>query len=245
MPIKWYQNWFNSPYYHILYHQRNDEEAEFFIDNLCSLLKPSKNSTILDIACGRGRHSIYLNKKGYDITGIDLSYSNVKFAKQFENEKLHFFEHDMRHLLNINYFDIALNLFTSFGYFETERDHINSLKSFRKALKPDGVLMLDYFNTNKILKNLTRQEVKHVDGIDFNISKKVVNDKIVKSIAFEHKGKDFHFKEEVKAFTLNDFQRLFELSGFEIKDYYGDYSLNSFNELKSDRLIFICKKADA
>ncbi|WP_256012415.1 class I SAM-dependent methyltransferase [Desertivirga xinjiangensis] len=245
MPIKWYQNWFNSPYYHILYHQRNDEEAEFFIDNLCALLKPVKNTRILDIACGRGRHSVYLNKKGYDVTGIDLSYSNVKFAKQFENETLHFFEHDMRHLLNIRYFDIALNLFTSFGYFETERDHVNALKTFRKSLKQDGVMILDYFNIEKILKNLTRQEVKHIDGIDFNISKKIANEKIVKTISFETRGKDYHFKEEVKAFSLGDFERLFKLSGFRIESIYGDYSLGEFNEIKSDRLIFICKKADA
>ena len=85
MPKKWFQNWFNSPYYHILYHQRNDEEAEFFIDNLCAYLKPGADSNLLDIACGRGRHSVYLNKKGYDVTGIDLSVSNVKFAQQFEN----------------------------------------------------------------------------------------------------------------------------------------------------------------
>jgi SAM-dependent methyltransferase len=245
MPIKWYQNWFNSPYYHILYHQRNDEEAEYFIDNLCALLKPAKGSKMLDIACGRGRHSVYLNKKGYDVTGIDLSYSNVKFAKQFENENLHFFEHDMRHLLNINYFDLALNMFTSFGYFETERDHVNSLKSFRKSLTPNGLLVLDYFNTEKIKKNLTRQEVKEIDGIEFNISKKILNGKIVKSIAFENKGKDFHFKEEVKAFGMADFKRLFELSGFAISGIYGDYSLSPFDENKSDRVIFICKKADA
>lgn len=244
MPIKWYQNWFSSPYYHILYNQRNDEEAELFIDNLCSLLQPVTNSKILDIASGRGRHAVYLNKKGYDVTGIDLSFTNVKFSKQFENEKLHFFQHDMRHLLFINYFDIALNMFTSFGYFETERDHVNALRSFRKSLKPDGVLVLDYFNTEKIVKNLARQEVKSVDNIDFNITKKVSDGKIIKSIAFEHKDKDYHFKEEVKAFSASDFEKLFKLSGFKVDKLFGDYHLNSFDPLKSDRLIFICSKAD-
>jgi len=244
MPIKWYQNWFSSPYYHILYHQRNDEEAELFIDNLCALLKPVANSRILDIASGRGRHSVYLSKKGYDVSGIDLSFTNIKFSKQFENETLHFFQHDMRHLFFVNYFDIALNMFTSFGYFDTERDHVNALKSFRKSLKADGVLVLDYFNTEKILKNLARQEVKTVENIDFNISKKVANGKIIKSIAFEHRDKDYHFKEEVKAFTLSDFERLFQLSGFKVDKVFGDYNLGAFEPNKSDRLIFICSKAD-
>ncbi|WP_207423621.1 class I SAM-dependent methyltransferase [Desertivirga brevis] len=244
MPIKWYQNWFSSPYYHILYHQRNDEEAELFIDSLCALLKPVDGSKILDVACGRGRHSVYLSRKGYDVTGIDLSYSNIKFAKQFENEKLHFFQHDMRHLLFINYFDIALNMFTSFGYFESERDHVNALRSFRKSLKHDGVLVLDYFNTEKIIKNLARQEVKHIEGIDFHLSKKVNDGKIIKTIGFEHRGKDYHFKEEVKAFTLADFEKMFRLSGFTIEQTFGNYHLNSYDPIKSDRLIFICRKAN-
>lgn len=245
MPKKWFQNWFSSPYYHILYHQRNDEEAEFFIDNLCSYLKPGINCRLLDIACGRGRHSVYLNKKGYDVTGIDLSDSSIKFAKQFENEKLHFFVHDMRYLFYINYFDIAFNLFTSFGYFETEKDHVSALKTFRKSLKKDGILVLDYFNSEKIIRHLTQQEVKHVDGIDFYISKKVADGKIVKSISFEHKNKDYSFKEEVKAFTFSDFERMFKNSGFRILNHFGDYSLNPFDENTSNRLIFICQKADA
>jgi SAM-dependent methyltransferase len=242
MHRKWFQNWFNSPYYHILYHQRNDEEAEFFIDNLCSYLKPSKDARLLDIACGRGRHSIYLNKKGYDVTGIDLSYANIKFTRQFENDRLHFFVHDMRYLFYINYFDIAFNLFTSFGYFDTEKEHINALKTFRKSLVKDGILVLDYFNSEKIMLHLTQQEIKHVDGIDFYITKKVADNKIIKTITFEHKNKDYTFKEEVKAFSEQDFERLFKLSGFSILNCFGDYALNKFDKNKSDRLIFICKK---
>ena len=245
MPVKWYQNWFNSPYYHILYRQRDNEEAEFFIDNLCDRLKPQENASMLDIACGKGRHAIYLNKKGFDVTGIDLSFSSIKYAKQFENERLRFFQHDMRNLLFINYFDYALNLFTSFGYFASDRDNINALKSFRKSLKKDGILVLDYFNSQKIINNLVEQEVKTIEGINFNITKKVQDGRIIKTIGFEHKNREYKFQEDVKAFTLSDFQRLFKLSGFEIKEYFGNYSLEQFDEQHSDRLIFICSKTDA
>ncbi|WP_395625367.1 class I SAM-dependent methyltransferase [Daejeonella sp.] len=242
MPKKWFQNWFNSPYYHILYHRRNDEEAEFFIDNLCAFLKPKPEVKLLDIACGRGRHSVYLNKKGYDVTGIDLSNTNIKFAQQFEKESLQFYIHDMRNSFYINYFDIAFNLFTSFGYFETEKDHLKALRAFNKSLKKTGILVLDYFNSEKIIRHLSHQEVIHVDGIDFHISKKVENGKIIKNIAFEHKNKSFSFNEEVKAFKKNDFEAMFLKSGFEVLSHFGDYSLNPFDEEKSDRLIFICKK---
>jgi SAM-dependent methyltransferase len=244
MALKWYQNWFNSPYYHILYHRRNDAEAEFFIDKLCGYLDPKPFSRMLDIACGKGRHSIYLNKKGFDVTGIDLSFSSIKHAKKFENERLRFFQHDMRNLLFINYFDYAFNLFTSFGYFSSYRDNVNALKSFRKSLKKDGVLILDYFNSQKIVSNLTEKEVRNIEGIDFNISKEVKGGRIIKTIEFDHKNKRNKFQEDVQAFSYADFEKLFKLSGFEIAATFGSYSLDAFDEKTSDRLIFICRKAD-
>jgi len=243
MQRKWFQYWFNSPYYHILYSQRNDAEAEFLIDNLSAYLKPAADARILDIACGRGRHSIYLNKKGYDVTGIDLSEQNIKYAQQFEKKNLHFFVHDMRKLSFINYFDFAMNLFTSFGYFDTEKEHVNALKAFRKGLKADGHLVIDYFNTQKIVKNLTHQETKEVEGIEFHLKKFVSDGKIIKHINFEHRNKSFAFEEKVQAFTLSDFERMFENSGLKIDATFGSYGLEPFDENKSERLILICKKA--
>lgn len=243
MSQKWYQNWFNSPYYHILYYKRNQQEAEFFIDNLLTLLKPTANSALLDIACGRGRHSLYLNQKGFDVTGIDLSVSSIKYAKQFENNDLHFFMHDMRYLFYINYFDIAFNLFTSFGYFETKKEHVNALKTFRKSLKPTGMLVLDYFNAHKIVNHLVPTDEKFIDGIDFKITKHKERNKIIKTIDFSAHNHIYHFQEEVQAFSLIDFEELFKLSGFEIVNYFGDYALNDFEPETSERLIFVCKKA--
>ncbi|MCD0489328.1 class I SAM-dependent methyltransferase [Pedobacter sp. MC2016-14] len=243
MQRKWFQIWFNSPYYHILYGQRNDAEAEFLIDNLFSFLTPSTDARVLDIACGRGRHAVYLNKKGYDVTGIDLSEQSIKYAKQFENKRLHFFVHDMRKLSYINYYDVAVNLFTSFGYFETEKEHVNALKSFRKSLKNDGTFVLDYFNTNKILNNLTHQETKTIEGIEFNLHKFVSEGKIIKHINFEHKGKAFAFEERVQAFTLADFDSMLLKSGLRVTAKFGNYKLDEYDELKSDRLILVCKKA--
>lgn len=243
MQRKWFQHWFNSPYYHILYSKRNDEEAEFLIDNISAYLTPKADSRILDIACGRGRHSIYLNKKGYDVIGIDLSEQSIKYAQQFEQKNLHFFVHDMRKLFYINYFDIALNLFTSFGYFETEKEHVNALKGFRKSLKADGILVIDYFNTQKIIKNLTHQETKTIDGIEFHLHKFVAEGKIIKHINFEHKLKSYAFEERVQAFLLADFERMLNKSGFVITEKFGNYSLAAFDETHSDRLILVCKKA--
>lgn len=241
----WFENWFDSPYYHILYQNRNDEEAEAFMDSLCAYLKPSLEASMLDVACGRGRHAIYLNKKGYEVTGIDLSQSSIAFAEQFKNKRLHFKVHDIRHVFKTEAFDIVLNLFTSFGYFETEQEHIDALKALHRALKEKGVFVLDYFNSEKIMRHLSPQEVKHIDGIDFYISKHISDGKIIKHISFEHREKKYVFEEEVKAFTTVELEEMLTKSGFQVLKCFGDYALKEFSATQSDRLIFICQKVHA
>ncbi|MGZ8538498.1 MAG: class I SAM-dependent methyltransferase, partial [Flavisolibacter sp.] len=124
MPAKeWYKEWFNSSFYHKLYFDRDENEASAFILRLLDHLKPPSGSFMLDVACGKGRHSKLLAEQGYDVTGIDISLDSIQNAKQFEQEHLHFFQHDMRLPAWINYFDYAFNFFTSFGYFATRREH--------------------------------------------------------------------------------------------------------------------------
>lgn len=96
---KWYQSWFDTPYYHILYQQRNYDEAQRFIKNLVAYLKINENQNILDLACGKGRHSIFLNSLGYNVTGVDLSKQSILEASKSTNARLKFMIHDMRYPL--------------------------------------------------------------------------------------------------------------------------------------------------
>lgn len=242
MPQQWFYKWFGSPYYHILYNERNNHEAEYFIHNLIKRLKPKAHESILDIACGRGRHAVCLNNNGFDVTGIDLAIENIVYAKKIENTTLHFYVHDMRSLAYSDHFDMAFNLFTSFGYFETDEEHIAALKAFNKALKRGGLLVLDFFNSHKVLEYLIPKSVKTVHGIHFHLQKRFEGNKIIKTIKFEDRSEEYEFEEKVSAFTPDDFTRFFKLSGFEIVDRFGNYSLEKFDVNTSDRLIFICKK---
>lgn len=241
--IEWFENWFNSPYYHILYKHRNHQEAELFIDNLVKLLKPATDARFLDLPCGKGRHSTYLNKKGFDVTGLDLSPESVDYASQFENEKLHFFVHDMRRLFRTNYFDYILNLFTSFGYFENERDDLAVIDAVYKALKPNGIFVLDFFNVRKAVDNLVAEESLVIDTIQFNITRKIENNFIVKHIQFSDKGKEYHFQERLKMLTLNDFEKYFSDKKLKVLHLRGDYELRKFDVATSERLIIIAKKS--
>jgi SAM-dependent methyltransferase len=245
MPKQWFHDWFNSPYYHLLYSKRNVKEAEYFINNLLAKLNPAPGISLLDVACGRGRHSVYLNKKGYSVTGFDLSVANIAYAKQFENDTLQFFVHDMRSLHYTGGFNIALNLFTSFGYFDTDEEHIIALNNINRALKPGGLLVLDFFNSHKVISSLVDDCILTIKDIDFHITKKIEGHKIIKSIAFKDADKVYNFKEVVSLFDKNDLSQFFKLSGFEVMNQYGNYNLDKFDVETSDRLIFICKKANA
>lgn len=239
---EWYKNWFDSPFYHILYKNRDYKEAEQFIDNLLAFINPVRDSKILDIGCGRGRHSLYLSSKGFNVTGIDLSPSNIEFAKRFENGKLSFFVHDMRSPFRENYFDIGVNLFTSFGYFEREQDDIDTLKSASLALTSKGVLVIDFMNSKKVVSELIKEEEKNVENISFKISRRIEEGFVKKRIEFEEGDKKYSFEEKVKPLELYDFKRYFKASGLKMVNLFGDYNLNEFSEKHSDRLIMICKK---
>jgi len=234
----WYSSWFDTPYYHILYKDRDDDEAELFMDSLTSFLKLSKKSEILDLACGKGRHAIYLNELGYDVTGIDLSPSSIDFAQQFENDRLRFAVHDMC-LPYPKKFDAVFNLFTSFGYFEKEEDNFRTIKSIQNELKLNGYGVIDFLNVDFVKKNIVASEMKSIDGINFSIDRYIKDGYIIKDIQFTHEKQDYFYTERVKAISLADFNAYFKKAGVKLLHCFGDYHLNDFNEETSERLILI------
>lgn len=240
---EWFENWFGSPYYRMLYTHRNDEEAQLFIQNLLQYLQPKEGSRILDIACGEGRHSIQLADKGFDVTGIDLSPLSIAVAKKWEQPKLHFYVHDMRMPFCVNYFDYALNAFTSFGYFATKHDHEIAAKSFANNLKKNGILVIDYLNSNYSLQRLVPFEIIERNNIPFTIKRKKDNTHFLKEISFtDFKGKQRIYQEKVAAFSLENFKDIFENTGLTLQYVFGDYQLHEYQENDSPRMIMVFKK---
>lgn len=236
----WFASWFDTPYYHILYKDRDYAEAQVFMDNITHYLNLPEEAKILDLACGKGRHSIYLNELGYDVTGADLSENSIAEASKNANEKLHFKVHDMRMPFEQK-FDAIFNLFTSFGYFENDADNLTTLKAIQESLTEYGFAVIDFMNVQKVIENLVPQEVKTVDGIDFHIKRYVKDNHIYKEIDFEDKGEKFHFTEKVQALTLQDFEEMMEEAGIYLLDTFGDYKLKKFFKNESERLIMVFK----
>ncbi len=239
--MEWFETWFDSEYYHKLYKNRDDDEAEQFITNLITNLQLDLKSNILDLACGKGRHSIFLNKIGFKTMGVDLSPKSIAFAKKFNNTNLRFEVRDMRKSFCENQFDAIFNLFTSFGYFEST-ENIKVLKAIENMLKKNGVFVIDFMNTNKVIRNLVNEEIKFIDQINFRLKRAYENGNIVKTIDFTDKEKDFHFTEKVQALFPEDFQSLISQTNLKIDSIFGDYNLNPFDREVSDRLIIVGRK---
>ena len=239
---KWIEDWFGSEYYSTLYKHRDCDEAKLFLDNLLAFLKIPSGSSILDCGCGKGRHSIYLNEKGFEVTGIDISENSILEAKKSEKENLTFYVHDMRNLFRINYYDVALNLFTSFGYFEKDHENDKSIKATASAIKKNGWFVLDFMNAEKEIRELITQDKCQTGEITFNIGRYTDQNFIIKEIAVSDKGKTYSYRERVKRYNRNDLEKFFSQNKLEVVNIFGDYNLAPFNEETSERLILIGRK---
>lgn len=239
---QWIEDWFGSEYYSLLYKHRDCGEAKLFLDNLFAFLKIPSRSSVLDCGCGKGRHSVYLNEKGFKVTGIDISEKSILEAKKNERENLTFYVHDMRNLFRINYYDVALNLFTSFGYFEKDHENDKAIKSIASAIKKQGWFVLDFMNAEREIKGLIPEEKCQLNRIDFKIKRYTEKNFIIKEIMVTDKGKTYPYRECVKAYDQKDLEAFFIQNKMEIVHLFGDYNLAPFNKTMSERLILIGRK---
>lgn len=238
----WFSEWFDSKYYHILYKNRDFKEAERFISNIVQFIKLPAKAKTLDLACGKGRHSIFLNSLGYDVLGLDLATNSIEKAKAHESDTLQFGVHDMRDEIPHKNFKLILNAFTSFGYFSNPEDDVKTLTRVKNALAEDGYFVFDFLNAHQVIQNLVKEETKIVDNVTFHLKRFVKNKSICKTISFSAEGKELNFTERVDALYLEDFQEYFETVGLKIKHVFGDYDLNPFEKETSKRLILIVQK---
>jgi SAM-dependent methyltransferase len=240
---EWFSTWFDSPYYHILYAERDEDEAAMFIRALQVHLKIQVGAHVLDAACGKGRHAKTLEQLGLQVDAFDLSPKNIHEANELATDNLTFFVHDIRVPVpkRLSY-DVVFNFFTSFGYFDEKADNLLAFQAFADALKSGGILVMDFFNPSYVLANLVREEEVQHGGITFSIKRWEANRFLYKSIKFSDKGKDFQFEEKVELIPKQDFFSYAAESRLILVDLMGDYSLAPFDEKTSPRMVFIWMK---
>lgn len=259
--VDWWKFIFNKDYLKtyvdILTEQRTEKELSFILDFIKDRFR-NKKIKILDLACGHGRHSLPLAKAGYFVIGIDYSDYFLKLAKKeakkLKLKNIKFIKKDMRKINFKNEFDLVINMFTSFGYFENEDDNLLVLKNIYQSLKNNGYFILDLENYHRwltwFIKNgkwadgfLTISSIiKQSNGLEvttktwFDIEKMRV---FIKREWFENKTKSY--LGSFRLYSLNEICNYLKLLNFKIFKIYGDFDKKEFDS-QSSRMIIISKK---
>lgn len=242
--MDWFRSWFNTPYYHLLYNNRDYHEAERFITRLGNFLELPSQSKIIDLGCGKGRHSVFLNELGYEVIGLDLASQSIAHNKQFEKDsepRLKFFVHDMRDeifgKITNERQDAVFNLFTSFGYFNDTEDDGKVFRSVNDVLNMGGAFVLDFLNETYVRKTLKPHDTAVRGNITFEISKKIEGRFVIKLITFRDRGEEFSYRESVQLYTSEEISSYAERFGFRVEEVWGDYGLAAFDREHSPRNI--------
>lgn len=246
MDLNWFEEWFDSPLYEKLYYNRDEEEARQLIELLEQTLSFNSCSSILDLGCGRGRHSLTLAQRGYQVKGIDLSTEAIKTAeakaKELELDNVEFEVRDMRNPLPQT-FDAIVNLFTTFGYFKKDDENALVLDSVVKMLENKGLFVLDYLNAEKVKQSYVPEEEGEFQGINYQIKRYIKNGAIHKDIVFAGEGLSSprSYWERVKLYGLDWFEQEMSKRGLKIIAVNGDYKGSDYNPDSSPRLLITSK----
>ncbi len=247
----WYLDWFNEDYL-ALYRHRNQTEAkqqvEFIIQELPEMATtdPFLEGPVLDVACGAGRHLRALANSGIWAVGIDTSSVLLGEA----GAGLDRVRGDMSALPVLSgCVPLVISMFTSFGYFPRDEDNQRALGEWHRALKPQGYLVIDFFNAAVVVRNLVAfsetQEGPQTVIQERSLSKDGlrVEKRIRISTADALTTTPKEFFESVRLFSRNDLHRLLEQAKFKVEKEFGDFDGAAWNE-DSPRLIIFARKSE-
>jgi SAM-dependent methyltransferase len=195
------------------------------------------------VACGKGRHSRFLAQLGYTTTGIDLAHCSIIEANQDLLPNLNFEVWDMRKVYKESTYELVVNLFSSFGYFDNEEDDQHAISAMAGDLKVGGTLVLDYMNPECTSKLMKSRDIIDRGEVQFHIKKKLEGGFVKKEIDFLADGQNYHFEEQLKMIKPEQFQKLFAGAGLTIKHVFGNYDLELFDPSKSMRQVIVAIKS--
>ncbi len=235
---KWFENWFDENYLE-LYQHRDGRDADRQVSLIIDTLKLNKDMSILDLACGEGRHSIYFHLLGYNIEGIDLSPTLITRGKE-KYPDLNIHTGNMLHIEGT--FDVILSLFTSFGYYSSDEENQQVLESISTALKPGGWFWMDFLNAYQVENNLVPLTVSELDnGTRVEQHRSIQDRMVVKDIIFFEESGSRSYQERVMLYTKTELEAMFFKAGLKPAGSFGDYTGAAWTR-ESRRTILYAKK---
>jgi SAM-dependent methyltransferase len=235
----WFEQWFGEDYLHI-YHHRDEEEAEHAIELIVSNLPGRKINAVLDLGCGAGRHTKVLFERWWTV-GLDLSMALLRVARK-ESPDAPYVRADMRELPFADQsFDLVVNLFTSFGYFDDDSEHARVLACVRAALRPGGTFVIDFLNAAQVRKDLVPYDERVENGVTIEQRRAITGDDrfVEKTIRLRERGREYI--ERVRLLSATDLERMLKAAGFEVSKRFGDYGGADWSE-DSPRVILFASR---
>ncbi|PSQ95232.1 MAG: class I SAM-dependent methyltransferase [Bacteroidetes bacterium SW_9_63_38] len=242
--MSWYEGWFDSDAYDLVYDHRDEAEAAQLVDLIEHEIDPAPDARILDIGCGHGRHARIFARRGYDVTGIDLSEEAITEARaQAEDAGLDltFERGDMRNPYCTACMDGVVNLFTTFGYFESDAENQRALAAMTQALRPSGWFLQDFLNAPQVADTLVPATTRTIEGVTIEETRWIDDDRINKEITLSRNGTSTTYTESVRLYTLDDLNTLYDNVGLDLVATFGDYS-GVLHTSNSPRLLLHARK---
>ncbi len=244
----WYHTFFGEDYLRI-YEFLTPERTEQEVEGIVKLLGLPSGKAILDLCCGHGRHSVSLAKRGYQVTGQDLSavfLQHAQAAAEAQGVAIRWIQGDMRHVPFEGEFDTVINIFTAFGYFESEEEDQQVLHQVYKALKPGGLFLLEMMHREALIRNFAPGEIdRHADGLlvleerDFDLLTSRTNVRVTMIYPEGHRREYRHAE---RIYTLTELARMLTLAGLDVQACYGGLDGSALS-LNSRRLVVVALKA--
>jgi len=236
----WFEEWFGQDYLDI-YQHRDETEAERAIELIATNMAGRRIDRVLDLACGAGRHTRVLRERWWTV-GLDLSMSLLRVARR-ESSDGPYVRADMRELpFAGGSFDLVVNLFTSFGYFEDDSEHVRVLSCVSDVMKHGGTLVIDYLNASQVRRELVPYDERVENGITIEQRRTISPDGrfVEKTIALRERGKEYI--ERVRLLSPRDLQGMLVAAGFKVVKLFGDYSGDDWNEESPRTILFASRE---
>jgi SAM-dependent methyltransferase len=242
---EWFEEWFNTDEYLDVYRHRNDADAKELVQLILKFVNLSRSASVLDLACGTGRHAVLFDKRGFKVTAVDLSDNLLRVAKKSaERNKVNidFLKADLRHFSVSKSFNLIVNLFTSFGYFDSDAENLKLFDTVNKYLSPSGYFVLDYFNKTFIENNLVRESRDNFKHSTLVQKRHIEKKRVIKDIYINRNGTSTHYMESVRMFGREELISAISKAGLQIKNIFGGFKAEAFDEMNSPRIIIIAQK---
>lgn len=239
----WYKQSFGYDYLTI-YRHRDFQGARQEVERMIEWLDLSPGSHILDLCCGMGRHSLALADLGYAVTGVDLSEVLLREARLADEQgRVSWLHGDMRQVPLVEPFDAVVNLFTSFGYFDEDEENACVIDEIARLLKPSGRYVIDFLNPDYVATHLVPSSERIEDGMTIIENRSIEDGFVRKRIRICEPGRDDRtYIEQVKLFSLPQFEQMLAAAGLVLDRVCGSYAGEPYDPATSARMILVGHK---